>query len=155
MKLKQVLIPTKVASEGMTVREVFIECGRVNIPALPFCTRSGRITGRITLKNILKISCLPDYMLESARILREEMSCMVDVEAKARRMLDTPMDPYVQEPALSLSSESPIIKALALMEQNDTSYLFVVDDGQYRGTVTIQCLARMLTRLDRLREEFG
>jgi CBS domain-containing protein len=63
-------------------------------------------------------------------------------------LLDTPVEPYVQEPALSLSSDAPIIKALALMEQNDTSYLFVVDDGQYQGTVTIQCLARMLSRLD-------
>ena len=149
MKLKQILIPTIVANQGMTVREIFTECGRVNIPALPFCTRSGRIAGRVTLKNILKISCLPDYMVESARILGEEMSCMEDVEAKARRMLDTPMDPYVQEePALSLSSDAPIIKALALMEQNDTSYLFVVDDGEYQGAVTIQSLARMLTRLD-------
>jgi len=131
----------------MMVREVFTECGRANIPALPFCTRSGRITGRVTLKNILKISCLPDYMVEAARILGEEMSCMEDVEAKARRLLDTPVEPYVQEPALSLSSDAPIIKALALMEQNDTSYLFVVDDGQYQGTVTIQCLAKMLSRL--------
>ena len=149
MKLKQILIPTKVANQGMTVREIFTECGRANIPALPFCTRSGRIAGRVTLKNILKISCLPDYMVESARILGEEMSCMEDVESKAKRLLDTPMDPYVQEePALSLGSDAPIIKALALMEQNDTSYLFVVDDGQYQGAVTIQSLARMLTRLD-------
>ena len=149
MKLKQILIPTKVAHHDMMVREVFTECGRANIPALPFCTRSGRITGRVTLKNILKISCLPDYMVDSARILGEEMSCMEDVEAKAKRLLDTPVDPYVQEePALSLSSDAPIIKALALMEQNDTSYLFVVDDGQYQGAVTIQSLARMLTRLD-------
>jgi CBS domain-containing protein len=149
MKLKKILIPTKVANQGMTVREVFTECGRVNIPALPFCTRSGRIAGRVTLKNILKISCLPDYMVESARILGEEMSCMEDVESKAKRMLDTPIDPYVQEEqALSLGPEAPIIKALALMEQNDTSYLFVVDDGQYQGAVTIQCLARMLTRLE-------
>jgi CBS domain-containing protein len=132
----------------MMVRDVFTECGRANIPALPFCTRSGRITGRVTLKNILKISCLPDYMVEAARILGEEMSCMEDVEAKARRLLDTPVEPYVQEPALSLSSDAPIIKALALMEQNDTSYLFVVDDGQYQGTVTIQSLARMLSQLD-------
>ena len=148
MKLKQILIPTKVANQGMTVREVFAECGRAHIPALPCCTRSGRITGRITLKNILKISCLPDYMVDAARILGEEMSCMEDVEAKARRMLNTPMDPYVQEPALSLSSDAPIIKALALMEQNDTSYLFVVDDGQYQGAITIQCLAKMLIQLD-------
>jgi CBS domain-containing protein len=148
MKLKRIFIRTKVAHQGMTVRDVFTECGRANIPALPFCTKSGRITGRVTLKNILKISCLPDYMVESARILGEEMSCMDDVEHKANRLLDTPVDFYVQEPALSLSSDAPIIKALALMEQNDTSYLFVVDNGQYQGVVTIQSLARMLTRLD-------
>jgi CBS domain-containing protein len=148
MKLKQLLTPTKVANKGMPVREVFAECCRAHIPALPFCTKSGRITGRITLKNILKISCLPDYMVESARILGEEMSCMDDAEHKAKFLLDTPVDPYVQEPALSLNSDAPLIKALALMEQNDTSYLFVVDNGQYQGVVTIQSLARMLNRLD-------
>ena len=147
MKLKQILIPTKVASQGMTVREVFVECGRVHIPALPFCTRSGRIAGRVTLKNIMKLSCLPDYIIESARILGEEMSCMDDIETTAKQLLCTPVDPYVQEPALFLSPEAPAIKALAMMEQNDTSYLFVVDDGQYQGAVTIQCLAKMLTRL--------
>ena len=149
MKLKQILIPTRVAKASMMVREVFVECGRANIPALPFCTKSGRIAGRVTLKNILKISCLPDYMIESAMILGEEMSCMEDVEAKAKRLLDTPVEPYVQEPTLSLGSDAPVIKALALMEQNDTSYLFVVDDGQYQGTITIQCLAKMFSQLDR------
>ncbi len=148
MKLKQILIPTRVAKPGMTVREVFDECGKANIPALPFCTKSGRIRGRITLKNILKVSCLPEYMIESARILGEDMFCMDDVETRAKMLLDTPVDAYVQEPpALSLSSDAPIIKAFALMEQNDTSYLFVVDDGQYRGAVTIQCLAKLLTEL--------
>jgi CBS domain-containing protein len=33
------------------------------------------------------------------------------------------------------------------MEQNDTSYLFVVDEGKYRGIVTIQGLARTLAAL--------
>ena len=145
MKLKQILIPTRTANPGMTVREVFTECGRANLPALPFCTRSGRIAGRVTLKNILKISCLPEYMIESARILGEEMSCMEDIESKARQLLDTPVDPYVQEPALSLSSEAPAIKAVAMMEQNDTSYLFVVDEGQYQGAVTMQSLAKLFS----------
>jgi len=147
MKLKQILIPTKVANAGMMVSEVFFECGRANIPALPFCTKSGRIAGRVTLKNILKLHCLPDYIIESARILGEELSCMEDMESKAKQLLGTPVDPYVQGPALSLSSEAPVIKALAMMEQNDTSYLFVVDDGQYQGAVTIQRLAKELTRL--------
>jgi CBS domain-containing protein len=96
----------------------------------------------------MKLSCLPDYIIESARILGEEMSCMEDLESNSKQFLCTPVDPYMQEPALSLTSDAPAIKALAMMEQNDTSYLFVVDDGQYQGAVTIQCLAKMLTRLD-------
>jgi CBS domain-containing protein len=148
MKLKQILIPTKVANSGMTVREVFAECCKAHIPALPFCTKSGRIAGRVTLKNIMKLSCLPDYIIESARFLGEEMSCMEDIEARAKQLLCVPVDPYVQEPALFLGSDAPAIKALAMMEQNDTSYLFVVDDGQYQGAVTIQSLAKMLIQLD-------
>ena len=148
MKLKQVLIPTKVANSGMTVREVFAECCKAHIPALPFCTKSGRIAGRVTLKNIMKCSCLPEYIIESARFLGEEMSCMEDIEVRAKQLLCVPVDPYVQEPALFLSSDAPAIKALAIMEQNDTSYLFVVDKGQYQGAVTIQSLAKMLIQLD-------
>ena len=148
MKLKQVLIPTKVANSGMTVREVFAECCKAHIPALPFCTKSGRIAGRVTLKNIMKCSCLPEYIIESARFLGEEMSCMEDIEVRAKQLLCVPVDPYVQEPALFLSSDAPAIKALAIMEQNDTSYLFVVDKGQYQGAVTIQSLAKTLVRLD-------
>lgn len=52
-----------------------------------------------------------------------------------------------EELALSLGSDAPLIKALALMEQNDTSYLFVVDSGEYQGAVTIQSLARMFAQL--------
>ena len=147
MKLKQILIPTKVASHGMTVREVFAECCRAHIPALPFCTKSGRIAGRVTLKNIMKLSCLPDYMIESARFLSEEMSCMDDIETTAKQLLCTPVDPYVQEPALFLNPEAPAIKALAMMEQNDTSYLFVVDDGKYQGIITIQGIAEQMSRM--------
>ncbi|MGB5440853.1 MAG: CBS domain-containing protein [Gammaproteobacteria bacterium] len=149
MRLKTILTPTKVATAGMSVRELFLECSRANIPALPFCTKSGRIKGRVTLKNILKISLLPDYMIESARILGEDMAILDDVEATAKLLLNAPVDAYAQEePALSLGSDTPLIKALALMEQNDTSYLFVVDEGQYKGAVTIQSLARMFTQLD-------
>ena len=149
MKLEQILITTKVATSGMTVREVFAECSRANTPALPFCTRTGRIRGRATLKNILKMSCLPEYVVETARILGDQLSCTDDLEAKARQLLDNPVDPYVLEPGLSINSDASAIKAPAMMEKNDKSYLFVVDDDEYRGIVTIQGLARTLAALDR------
>ena len=132
----------------MTVRDFFTECSGACIPGLPFCTKSGRIKGRVTLKNILKTSFLPDYIVDSAMILGDELECTKEVEAQARQLLSMPVDPYVQEPHLSLTSDATALKALALMEQNDTSYLFIVDEWEYRGVVTIQSLARALFQLD-------
>lgn len=36
------------------------------------------------------------------------------------------------------------VKALAMMEQDDTNYIFVVDEGRYLGVVTIHSLATAL-----------
>ena len=149
MHVKQVLTPTAVAKKGMTVREVFDECSRANTPSLPFCDDSGQIVGRITLKNILTRSCLPDFMVELAMVLGEQLSHMQDMGAETRQLLDGSIDPYVQEPHVSLSSDSPVVKAMAMMEKADTSYIFVVDSGKYLGVVTIQGLASALAGYDR------
>ena len=103
-----------------------------------------------TLKNILKKSCLPDYLVQMARVLGEQISGVQDVEVKAKEVLRQPIDAFVQKPHLSLSSGSSVVKALAMMEQSDTSYIYVVDSGRYRGVVTIHCLADALTTYDTL-----
>ena len=148
MNLEQLLVPTRVAKAGMTVREVFRECSQANTPGLPFCDDNGLITGRVTLKNILKSYCLPEYLVEMARVLGEQVSNVQDMEASANQLLNNPVDLYLQEPHLSLTSASSVIKALAMMEQSDTGYIFVVDEGRYKGVVTMQSLARMLARHD-------
>lgn len=148
MKLEQLLVPTRVAKAGMTVREVFRECSLENTPGLPFCDANGLITGRVTLKNILKSYCLPEYLVEMARVLGEQISNVQDMEASANQLLNNPVDLYLQEPHLSLTSASSVIKALAMMEQGDTGYIFVIDEGHYKGVVTMQGLARMLVRHD-------
>jgi len=132
----------------MTVREVFEECSRANTPGLPFCDDSGLITGRVTLKHILKKSCLPEFLVEMARVLGEQLSGMQDMELKAKEVLDSPVESFVQEPHLSLSSGSSTVKALAMMEQSDTSYIYVVDEGRYKGVVTIHSLADTLAQYD-------
>jgi len=142
------MFPTKIATRDMSVREFVIECTRANTPGLPFATPSGRISGRVTLKNILKLSCLPDYIVENARILGDHLSCMDNIEAKTKEMMESPVEAFVQEPHLAIEVDSTAFKALAMMEQNDTSYLFVVDKGQYLGAVTIQSLARKLASID-------
>ena len=148
MNVEQILTPTMVAKAGMTVRELFEECTRANTPGLPFCDVSGQITGRVTLKNILKHGCLPEYLVEMAQVLGEQISNVQDIEAEAEQLLSNPVDQYKQEPHLSITSASSAVKALAVMEQSDTSYIFVVDEGKYKGVVTIHGLASMLARYD-------
>jgi predicted transcriptional regulator len=151
MKLHNVIVRTAVAHAGMTVREVFRECVRTHLPALPYCDAAGQVQGRVTLKQVMKSSCLPEYMIELAHLLGPQMSCLDAAEAKARQVLDSPIEPFVLEAPETIGSDAPLVAALALMEQHDTSYLFVVDDGRYRGTVTIQGIAQRMLQVDEAR----
>ena len=83
-----------------------------------------------------------------AHVLGEQISNLQDVEAEAAQLLNSTVDQYKQEPHLSLTSASSAVKALAMMEREDTSYIFVVDEGRYKGVITIQGLARMLASFD-------
>lgn len=151
MKLENIIVRTGVARPGMTVREVFLECVRHHVQALPFCDESGHIVGRVTLKNIMKFSCLPEYMVELAHLLGNQLSCLENAEAKVKEVLCKPIEPYVLEPHASIGSGAPPVKAMAIMEKYDTSYVFVVDDGEYKGIVTIQGIAERMAELDTCR----
>ncbi len=148
MRLKNVIIHTKVARAGMLVRDVFEECGRVRVQSLPFLDDTGKVTGRVTLKNIMKFSCLPEYMVEMAPLLGSFLSCVENAEEKVKEVLCNPIEPYVRETRVSITSDEPAIKALAVMEKNDTSYVFVIDEGEYIGIVTIQGIAARMSELD-------
>ncbi len=147
MLVKNCIIETRVVRGGMLVREVFAECGRARVQALPFVNGMGEISGRVTLKNIMKFACLPEYMVELAPLLGSFLSCVENAEAKVNQVLCNQVDPYVRKVNIFTTSDAPAIKALAMMEKNDTSYLFVVDDGRYRGIVTIQGIAAWMSEI--------
>jgi CBS domain-containing protein len=148
MKLKTITVHTSVAKAGMTVREVFEECTRANTPGLPVCDDHDRVTGRVTLKYILKRSCLPDYLVEMAPILGEQISHVQNIESLAEQLLDSRIEPFIHHPHASTTSASSAVKALALMEKIDTSYLFVIDEGRYQGVVTLQSLCKAIQHCD-------
>ena len=148
MNLKSVLVPTQVARAGMTVRQVFEECLRAHTPGLPFCDDHGLVTGRVTLKYILKRQYLPEHLVEMVRVLGENSSAVEDMELLAKELFENHIDSYLQRPHASLSSASSIVKALALMEKLDTGYLFVIDEGQYIGVVTLQILSKAILQHD-------
>jgi len=148
MNIQKVLFPTIVVRPGMLVRDVFAECGKLHVQSLPYCNEEGVLSGRVTLKNIMKFSCLPEHMIELAHLLGNQLSCVENAEEKAREIISNPIEPYVREMSETISSEEPLIKALAVMERNDSSYIFVVDDGNYKGIITIQGIAQAMSKLD-------
>lgn len=148
MKLENILIPTGIATPGMLVRDVFTECVRAQVPAIPFRDDKGELTGRVSVRNTLKKSCLPEYLVEMAYVLGNQLSCIVNAEEKARDVLCQPVDEYVMPRMYSLSTDITVIKALAIMEKHNSNYLFIVDDGVYRGVVTSLAIARRMVALD-------
>ena len=146
--IDKIMIPTEVIRPGTVVRDLFLECSRAQVQSLPYTDEGGKLKGRITLKNVLRVSCLPEYMVTLASLLGPQLACIEHAEEKARQILGNPVEPYVQSLPKTIVSSAPLIKALAFMEQNDTSYIFVVDEGVYRGIITIQGIAAKMTEFE-------
>ena len=87
-------------------------------------------------------------MIELAHLLGNQMSCVENAEEKAREVICNPIDPYVRPLGDTISEKEPLIKALAIMERNETSYIFVVDEGEYKGQITIQGIAQVMSNMD-------
>lgn len=139
---KELLLRTALATSRMTVRELFHECLRAHVQALPFSDDAGRISGRVTLKRVIQQAIIPDYMAQLAHVMPSELNSLKQAQERLRAIFDESIAPYVQEPHVAVPSSVSLGKALATMEQHDTSYLFVIDDGEYQGTLTIQGIAQ-------------
>ena len=151
MKLENIIIAAKPAHAGMCVGEMFDRCLKYQVPSLPYVDDEGHITGSLTIKNCLKRSCLPEHMVEMAFVLSPKLSCLKNAEEKAKQVLTQPVDHYLMKAPKAISIDSPVMKALAMMEKTGTSHLFVVDENKvYMGVVSIQSIA---SRMIELRDE--
>lgn len=144
---EDILIRTKVANADMRVRDIFEQCLQARVQSLPYSDETGAITGRITLKNIINRSIVPAYLAELAPVISTRLSSFDELEARMLQVFEEPVAPYVQEPHASVYSDTELMKALAIMEHHDTSYLFVIDGADYKGTLTIQGIAAWMMRL--------
>jgi CBS domain-containing protein len=137
MQLKDIIIPSKVARPGMSVKEAFCESIARKLPGIPFCDASGEMTGRISVKHVLSAQCIPRDMRRHADLLEDNIADMDISPQRLRALLEQPVDKFVLPNIPTISSHASPIKALALIEQYNTSYVFVVDDGRYLGAITL------------------
>lgn len=148
MLLENILKPTEFAREGMKIRDVMKICVAQGVPALPYVNSDGERRGFISLSGIMHHGCLPNYMVDLAMVLGNHLNCVQDARGKIRELMEHAVEPYISKPLRSITSETPIIKAMAILEKYHSSFLFVFDGDDYRGVVTAQGIAQRMLEID-------
>jgi len=145
MKLEHLSIATGVMRRGMTLREFFEECVRCNVPGLPYVDEQDRVVGRISIRDVYKHMAIPDHLIRVAHLIGDQTDRLDLPEMQVIETLKLPVETYLLSNIPSVSPRSSIVKALAIMELFNTSYIFLIEDGEYRGLVTRMVIAhRML-----------
>lgn len=144
MNLRDLAVPTALATPGMRVAELFRECVRAQMPGIPFRDAAGRIAGKASIRHILKMTCLPDYLIRHSHMLGDGIQHLRLPEIYGRDILDLSIDGFILPALPRVNSAAPVTKALAIMEQEDTTYIFVLDGDEYHGALSIMSLARHL-----------
>jgi|TARA_Y100000310_G_scaffold71677_1_gene67574 CBS domain-containing protein len=144
MILANLAKPTEVAKSGMTLREALDICVNCDVPGIPFVNDAGDIVGRICIRETLRKTCIPSYVVDAAHVLGDDIHEVNIPELHAADLLSQPVDHYILTTFNTVTSLSPVIKGLAIMEQLQSDYLFLVDDGEYKGVVTHMGIAQRL-----------
>jgi CBS domain-containing protein len=145
MKLERLAVMTEVMRKGMTLRDFFQEAARCNVPGLPYVDDQNRIVGRISIRDVYKHIAVPDSYVGVADAIGDQTDRLDLSEKKILKAFALPVETYVLKNIPSVSPNSAIVKALVLMEAHNTHYIFLIEDGEYRGVVTRMVIAnRML-----------
>ncbi len=141
MKIKHISIPTRVARPGMTVGEAMRECVEKNVPGIPYVDAEGNLSGRFSLRHLFLLCCIPSDILHGAHLLGDDIEDLDFPHVKAEELVAQKVDNFIFPDAIRLSPNFQAIKALAIMEQFNTEYLFVSDGDDYQGVVTRMSIA--------------
>ncbi len=151
MKLHRLAVMTGFMRKGMTLKEFFQEAERCNVPGLPFVDDQDQIVGRVSVRDVYKHIAIPDHVVGLADAMGDQTDRL---DLSDRRILEafaSPVENYVLENIPTVSPNSSIAKALAIMEAYNTHYIFLIENGEYEGVVTRMVIAkRMLEALEEI-----
>lgn len=142
MKLTNMVVPTGVISYGSTVAEAFRECMLSNVQGIPFVDSEGCIVGQFSVHNTIKQYCISNTMIKDADFLGDDLGDLTLQNTDAAKMLSQPVNHFILSEVLTIHSAAPCVKAMALMEKHNTTFLFVVDGETYKGIVNAQAIAK-------------
>ena len=150
MKVERLAVMTGFMRKGMTLRDFFEEAVRCNVPGLPFVDEEDRIVGRISVRHNFKMIAVPNSILRLADAMGDQTDKLDLSEKRVFEDLALPVETYLLEKMPTVSPRSALVKALAIMEAYNSSYVFLIENDEYRGVVTRMTIARRM--LESLRE---
>ena len=150
MKLEQLGVMTDVMRKGMTLRDFFEEAARCNVPGLPYVDDQDRMAGRISVRDVYKRIAVPDNILGLADAMGDMTDRLDLSERRVLRAFARPVERYLLDKVPNVSPKSSLVKALAIMEAHNTHYIFLIENGEYKGVVTRMVIANRM--LDCLKE---
>ena len=153
MRLQRLAVMTKVMRKGMTLRDFLNEAIRTNVPGLPYVDEHDHITGRISVRDVFKRIALHDGYVRLADAMGDQTDRLNMSEKRILKTLASPVEKYLLENIPTVSPDSAIVKALAIMEAYNTHYIFLIEEGAYAGVVTrmviAECMLGWLNELER------
>ena len=156
MKLERLATMTGCMRKGMSLRDFFEEAVRRKVPGLPFVDDQDRIVGRISIRDVYKRIAVPDSVLRVADAMGDQTDRLDLPEIKVIEAMKSPVETFLLENMPTVSPQSTIVKALALMEVYNTSYIFLIENGVYSGVVTrMEIAQRMLHCIENLERSKG
>lgn len=82
-----------------------------------------------------------------SHVLGDQMHHLRLPEIRARDVLTRVIDAFILPGLPSVNVGAPLSKALAIMEQEDTTYSFILDGEEYHGAISIMSLAEHILTL--------
>ena len=149
MKLQELIIRTRASSSGDLIRKVFEICVNAQVPGIPFIDDKGQIIGRISMRYILKKTCIPEFMIDNVHLLGNTLSPLAIADHQVLELLASPVDPFIRHDLTIVAPHATMAKVLAVMEANDTTYCFVVNNNCYLGIITIMDIAQHMLGVER------
>ncbi len=152
MNISDIIVSTSCIKEGDSVKHFFELCIKEHAPALPFRDKADNIKGFVTLKHVMSRDCLPNYLVELAGILNNDMQCVTQASKKITGLFQKRVDEYLEEDIRFITSDAILIRVVALMEKYNTDFLFVADgeqhcSGDYKGIVTRYGVAKKMLQI--------
>lgn len=144
MKIKQISIATLVARPGMLLGEVMKECVEKDVPGIPYQDASGKIAGRFSVRHMFLLCCIPEDIIKGAHLLGDDIEHLDFPVIRAEELMAKRVDDFIFPDTIQLSPNFQAIKALAIMEQFNTEYLFVTEGDDYQGVVTRMSIAKAI-----------